>query len=237
MKRISSALIIVSFLSCNTLQLNQYVSVTTKRAVELGSIGKVKGVIENSFQINSFPTYQKKIRVAIQVVSFNKSSLKRYNRAAKHQKGAVKLVLKDSLIPTYKYVNLKLLDKVQLLNQLNGQHNKSVKTYLQNARGDEMITGISAYFDQQMMNNLLQADEVYLINNKPQKYSLELVKAGSSFAVLDVSKAVTFAFTTASFCWKKELGNYNIVNIVEGLEGCEKNTYSHVNRFPKEKKY
>ena len=181
MKRISTALIILSFLSCNTLQLNQDVLVTTKRAVELGSIGKVKGVIENSVQINSFPTYQKKIRVAVKVVSFNKNAFNRYNRAAKHQKGAAKWVLKDSLIPTYKYVNLQLLDKVQLMTQLNGQHNKSVKTYLQNAHGDEMITGISVYFDQNMMNNLLQADEVYLINNKPQKYSLELVKAGKAF--------------------------------------------------------
>ena len=235
MKKVITSILLVCFLfSCKTVQVNQQNQKTTKTEVELGAIGQVNYKLETDrFQITTLPVYKQKIRVAVNIAAFNNTTFNTYAQAAKEQNQKIKITYIDSVANKPGYANLQVLDKVQLINALNAQHNILVNSYLKNSKKNEIITGLSAYFDSIDLSNLSQADEVYLINNKHKKYNLELVKNGKAFATIDMSKGVPFAYNTASFCWKKERGALSIVNLTAKNESCAKDTYRNVSRLNK----
>ncbi len=235
MKKIIVILLLVGVLfSCKTVQVNQQSQKITKAIVELGSIGKVNyKLATDRFKLTTLPTYKQKIRVAANIVAFNKTTFNTYAQAAKQQNQKISITYIDSVANKPGYANLQILDKVQLLNALNAEHNIELNTYLQNVKNNEIIKGVSAYFNSIDLSNLSQADEIYLVNNKPKKYNLELIKNGKPFATIDMANGVTFAYNTASFCWKKERGQISIVNLISGNESCAKDTYRNVSRLNK----
>ncbi len=238
MKKIGVLAILLSVISCKTIQVNQLSQKTTKTVVELGAIGKVtKNLESHVFQITTLPNYEQKVRVAANTVTFTDNTFNAYAQAALQQNKKIKVTYIDSVANKPGYAHLQIIDKVQLLNELNANHNSSVNTYLQNTNKSVIITSVSAYFDAIDLSSISQAEEVYLINNKPQKYSLALVKNGKAFALVDFSKAVPFAYTTASFCWKKEHGKISIANIVEHRETCARDTYKNVAKLNKKINY
>ncbi len=238
MKKISILILLLSIISCKTVQVNQLSQKTTKTVVELGAIGKVTKNIETTvFQITTLPYYEQKIRVAAGITTFTDNTFNAYVQAALQQNKKIKITYIDSVANKPGYAHLQIIDKVQLLNELNATSNKPINTYLQNTNKSVIITSVSAYFDAIELSSISQAEEVYLVNNKPQKYSLALVKNGKTFAVIDFSKAVPFAYTTASFCWKKEHGKISIANIVEHRETCAKDTYKNVAKLNKKINY
>jgi hypothetical protein len=238
MKKIITLLIGLILISCKTVQVDQLTQKTTKTVVELGTIGRYAKKIEaNVFQTTTVPVYQQKIRVSANIVAFTKKAFNAYAQSAQQQHKKIKVTYIDSLANKPGYANLQILDKVQLISELNAGHNKAVNTYLQNTNNNKLITKVSAYFDSVDLQNISQAEEVYLINNKPQKYSLELVVKGKVLANIDLSKAVPFAYSTSSFCWKKERGKISISNITSQYESCTKGSYRNVARLNKKIDY
>ncbi|WP_117885590.1 hypothetical protein [Aureibaculum luteum] len=235
MKKIITILSLISILfSCKTIQVNQQSQKTTKTVVELGVIGKVNYKFKTDrLETTALPVYNQKIRVATNNVVFNTTTFKTYTKASNQQNQKINITYIDSAENKPSYVNLQFLDKVQLINELNAEYNDGISTYLQNAKNNIIITGISTYFNSEDLENLSQADEVYLINNKPKKYNLELIKNGRTIANIDMANGVSFTYTTASFCWKKEYGKISIVNITGANEGCGKDTYKNVSRLNK----
>ena len=238
MKKTYLFFLIIIVISCKTINVNQLPQRTTKTFIEIGVIGKENKKIETTvLQTTTLPVYKRKIRVSANIVTFNDNTFNAYAQAALEQNKKIKVTYIDSVANKLGYVNLQILDKVQVLDELNAEHNKGINTYLQNVDNDVIITGVSAYFDAIELSNISQAEEVYLINNKPKKYSLELVKSGKPFANIDISRSVPFAFTTASFCWKKERGKISIANLVDKSESCTRNTYKNVARLNKKIDY
>ncbi len=238
MKKIIFILVAVVLFSCKTVQVNQQAQQTTKTVVELGAIGKVNYKLETDrFQITTLPVYQQKIRVAANIVVFNNNTFNTYAHAALQQNQKISITYMDSVANKPAYAFLQILDKVQLIKALNADYNQAVNTYLQNAKNNEIVTGVSAYFSTVDLSNISRADEVYLINDKPKKYNLELVKDGRSFAVIDMANGVPFAYTTGSFCWKKEQGLIKIANVTAKNEHCAKDTYRNVSRLNKRINY
>lgn len=234
--KISVAILLVFGLlfSCKTVQVNQQTQQTTKTVVELGAVGQVNYKLEtNRFQITTLPTYKQKLRVAANIVAFNNTTFNTYAQAARQQNQKISIAYIDSVANKPGYANLQILDKTQLINELNAGYNSTVNTYLQNAKNNEIITGVSAYFNSLDLSKLSQADEVYLVNNKLKKYNLELIKDGRKFATVDMGNSVPFAYTTASFCWKKENATISIVNLTTANESCAKDTYRNVSRLYK----
>jgi hypothetical protein len=179
------------------------------------------------------PIFKQKIRVSVSIIPFNKRTYKLYAEAARHQNK----VVNDSVINKLVYVNVEIIDKVQLIKELNADYNTATSIYLQQSKENELVIQVSAFFDAIDLSNLSQAEEVYLLNNKPQKYVLELVKGGKAFAHIDLSKGATFGFSTASFCWKKEQGKISLANLVSSGEHCTNDTYKNVRRLDKKINY
>ena len=238
MKIISFLFSIILMVSCKTIQVNQLPQQTTRTVVEIVTIGNIKNGIENNtLQPTTVTIFNQKIRLAASIVTFNDKTFNAYAQAALQQNEKIKVTYIDSVANKPGYANLQILDKVQLLNELNAAHNSDVNAYLQNTHNTKIITSISSYFDAIELSSISQAEEVYLINNKPQKYSLELVKEGKSFAIVDISKGVPFAYSTATFCWKKEGGKIGIANLVGQNEGCSRDTYKKVSQLNKKINY
>lgn len=238
MKKLGLLLLMISIVSCKTVQVNQLKQKTTKKAVELGVIGVVtKGLQQDVFQTRTLPVYKQKIRILASITTFTDDTFNAYAQSAIQQNQPIKITYIDSVANKPGYAQLQLLDKVSVLKELNANHNKEINTFLQNSNANVLVTSISAYFNMVDLSTILQAEEVYLVNNKPQKYSLELVKNGKPFGMLDVSKGVAFGYTTASFCWKKEGGTVSIANIIEGRETCARDSYKNVARLNKKVNY
>ncbi len=238
MKKLGLLVIILSVVSCKTVQVQQSQQRTTKKVVEIGSIGTItKGLQQNVFQTSNLPVYKQKIRVAASITTFTDATFNAYAQAAKEQSKPIQITYIDSVANKPGYAHLRILDKVALLNELNATHNKATNTFLQNSNANVLVTSMSAYFGAVDLSTISQAEEVYVVNNKPQKYSLELVKNGKPFALLDISKGVPFTYTTASFCWKKEGSKISIANIIESRETCAKDTYRNVARLNKKVNY
>jgi len=232
MKKISLFLVTITIFSCKTIEVNQQRQQTTKTMVELGVVGRIdKGIETNTFQTTTIPIYKQKIRVSANILIFDDNTFNTYAQAALHQNKKIKITYIDSVANKPGYANFQILDKVQLLNELNAPYNIDVNNYLLNANNDILINGISAYFGIIDLSNISQAEEVYLINNKSRKYSLELIKNSKPFAVIDISKSVPFAYTTASFCWKKNNGEVKIANLIDKNEKCARDTYKNVTRL------
>ncbi len=238
MKKLSLIFILIAIVSCRSVEVNTLRQQTTKTVVELGVIGKVKkGIKLNTFQTTTVPVYKQKIRVAASIVAFTDNSFNTYAKAAMHQNKKVKESYIDSLTVKPGYANLQIMDNVQLLSELNGTHNKEINTYLQITKKTKIITSISAYFSPIELSNISQAEELYLVNSKTKKYILELMKSGKIIGTIDLSRAVTFAYTTASFCWGKEHGTVYIANLVGKDELCTRKTYRNVTRLNKKVNY
>lgn len=231
-------LLVLSCIFYSSLLTAQVLQQPTTGFVELGTIGKTKHGLLNKDNIQeTVPVYKQKIRVGVSILPFNKANFNKFKRAASHQNSKVTVTYIDSLPNKPKFVQLQIIDKVQVLKELNANYNEAVRGYLQNSAHNELIMNVSAYFDAIDLSNLSQAEEVYLLNNKPKKYVLELVKNGKPFAQIDLSKAVTFGYTTASFCWKKEQGVISLANLVNNGESCAKDTYKKVARLDKKVNY
>ncbi len=238
MRKLSILLALILLISCKTVQVNQLSQKTTKTVVELGTIGtETKKIEATIFQPNAVPVYKKKLRVAKSMIPFTDDTFNAYAEAAQQQNQDIKITYIDSVANKPGYAYLQLLDKVCLLSELNADHNKPVNDFLQNSKKSRIVTSISAYFDTVDLNSVGQAEEIYLVNNKPQKYSLELVKNGKPFNTIDISRAVPFTYTTASLCWKKEGSVVSIANIIEGNQTCAKDTYKNVARLHKKVNY
>ena len=234
MKFAGILLLLFVTLSCKSVQINDLSQRSTTSVVELGTLGVETKKLETTiFQTNILPNYQNPLRVSVSLLPFTEKTFEVYTEAAQKQNQEIKMAYLDSVENKPGYVGLKLLDKVSLANELNSPHNKGVNAYLQNSTNIKMVTTVAAYFNKADLNNLGLAEEVYLVNKKSQKYSLELVKNGSVFTSIDIARGLTFAYSTASLCWKKERGSIFIANIIEGNQSCAKGTHRNISRLEK----
>lgn len=228
-------LLSVLFVSCSSIQINHQKQKTTTAVVELGAIGIISSnLLSVGFKTNALPIYKQKIRLQAVVVPFDKYTYKAYKKAAGQQNSPKIIAATDTVTKmANKYVRLQIIDKVQLINELNAEYNKNVKSYIQTAEANTLVLNTSVYLDKNELSSVMGAEEIYLINNKPKKYSLELVKNGKIVAVINLSKAVPFAFATVSFCYKKEQGRINIVDMVSKKHQCSDNSKSTVKALNK----
>lgn len=231
--------LVLFFVAClNFSMVGQLLPKSTTNYVELGTIGNTKKEVLTKKNITAtIPMYKQKMRIGVTILPFTKTSFNKYKKAAAKQNKRASETFIDSIAIKTKYAQLQLMDKVQLIKELNADYNTTTSTYLQQSKENELVIQVSAFFDGIDLSNLSQAEEVYLLNNKPQKYVLELVKGGKAFAHIDLSKGVTFGFSTASFCWKKEHGIISLVNLISNGESCAKDTYKKVRRLDKKVNY
>lgn len=236
-KTLSLLLLLVMLVSCKTVYVNKQSQKIASSPIELATIGITKFNLQiNNFEVTAIPQLNQKIRVTKQVLPFNKTTFKAYSKASKLQgkKSSFKYV--DSLPNKPKYVVLKITDNVTLLEELNEEHNGSVFNYLKTVPKANIITTISIVFDNNIINEISQAEELYLSNEKYKKYDLELYKNKKLYKTIELTSGTTFTYQLSSFCWGENNKHQPIlVNIIGEHSSCHNNTQSSYQQVIKNK--
>lgn len=208
--------------SCNALPI-QSVQKDASTSIELGAIGIMSSrLVQNQFQINAIPSLEQKIRVKSIAKFFDKTTISYYN---KNQPDTTKTITYiDSLTIQPKYLQLEIIDKVTLLEELNAKSNKTVVAYLKTAENTLFISSVSIKFPEMIQNNIQNAEEIFLMNSDNKKYVLALFNKNKLSEIIEFSTGDIFEYETSNFCWGvNDKHNIVITDITDGK--CGKNTY------------
>jgi len=230
-------LLLIILTSCKTIVVNKQIQKMASSPLELGTIGKTKFNLQiNNFETLAIPEFSKKIRVVAMVLPFNKSIFKSFIKATVLQGKNRDIKYVDSSIIKPSYVQLKITDIVRLIEELNSEHNTSIINYLKVAPNAKIITTVTMVFDTDILNEIKQAEEIYLSTAKYKKYSLELYKNSTLVKTITLSNGTIFSYKVSSFCWKKnDKKLLEIVKLSDDNSKCIKNTNKSCQQLKKKK--
>lgn len=223
------------FLTCSVFQksntdkkeTSKSKSTTSIKAldVELGAIGVFhNNLLGKEFQTNAYPVLKQKVRVSAIEKNFDKSILKKLRKVQ---------VLDTLNIPT-RFIELKIMDKVTLIDELNTSYNKSVFTYLKNIEETFFITSVSLVFMDEILKSINTAEEVYLKSNINNDLLLELYNNEELIETVHLSKGKVFDYKTSGFCWSENEKRNIIISDITNNK-CSKHSYKTYNKALKKK--
>jgi len=220
-------------ISCKTISVNNEVLKITQKQVYPLSIGLQKG-----FNTTAIPLLNKPIRLLPSLNTFNTKTFKAFSEAAKKQQTSLNLTYVDSLPDKPKFLNLQVIDFVELANQLNSKHNHDVKAYMVNEPDASIVTNISVAFSAKNINKLNQADKVFLTQDGLKDFALQLFTNGQKTESIKFNQGVVFAYKKSHNCWQEDSKyQLQIVSFVDGLDGCPRKTYRSAERAKKKINY
>ena len=226
------------FTSCKTTSLHQVSQTNTTQQLSLGSIGKDNDLtFQKEFINTAIPTYKKPIKVSVSAIPFSKRTYKAFTKAKALQSADITINYIDSIANRPMYVQLQIADKVTMINALNNQENKAVKDYLSHNSNANVLTSISLALNQQDLENITKADAVFLIENAPKTYALQLYNNTKTHVIL-FNQSIVFAYKASNCCWEEnDKHQRNIVDIVKEKSSCPDKTYKTAKRAKKKIHY
>lgn len=233
---ISLACILVLY-SCQTVKIESKTYKTNSSKVELGVIGHSKVVFFNKeFNSKAYPELSSKIKVNVSVVPFSKRSNKIYQSKAKNNQNLAKINYIDSIPIKPEQVTISILDINGYCHEINRHENTEINRLVKETKKAKVISSIAIVLKEEELQKIKNADEVYLINKKDQKYSLGLFKQGKQTDVLEISTAPVLGYKESKFCWSEiKPGKWEIVDMVATCESCKGNTVKKVSNKKKTK--
>ncbi|EGV42287.1 hypothetical protein BZARG_382 [Bizionia argentinensis JUB59] len=241
MKKTSLFVLFLTILStgCKSLTVQQKQYTTTIQKVVLGSVGQDENyILKKTYSSLAVPDYNKPIKVSATPILFNKTSLKRFKNAQKLQAKEVQVNYIDSLMLKPKFLNLQTVDDVALIALLNNNTNADIKNYLINKNNAHIVTSISIAFNENTMQDILKAEEVFLESAGLKSIALNLYNNKALVKSIHFNEGVVFAYRVSQFCWKENSKHQlEIVNLIEGITSCAKKTYKSAKRAKKEINY
>ena len=231
-------LLLVFLSACQTTKIKNNTYKVSETAPELGSIGQSKMGYKanNEFEVKTLPKLQNNIRVAIEIVPFNRKMYKIYSAKAKYNQDQLKVAYVDSLPKKPELATIKLLDVVQFVNELNADYNKDVYKFISNTQNSEVVTNLVFCFSPEEIHKIKQADAFYLTNYQDSKYAISLYKLGKKTDTLFLNSLNVVAYRLSTFCWGvTDRGQSYIADMIEGSNDCNGNTKSKIEDTKKSK--
>lgn len=237
MNRILSYICSLLLLGCGLGVIPDQGRRVAKTPLELGLIGQYQWeVTHNGYRTNGVPVLSKNIRIEVTQHPFSRSSYKQYTNAVIAQGKSNTVPYVDSLEQKPSYVRLRIMDKIGMLQTLNSEENEAVLSYLKNSKNNTLISEVSTVFPENMVQGIKGADQLFLVQNKDNKYELQLMIAGQKPQTIPFSKATLFSYSLSRFCWiENDNGNIEIVDIVEEGVACPNNSVQHPSKLAKKK--
>lgn len=235
MKNSFIVLLLVVLSACQSTKIKDDRYKVSSAAPELGSIGLSKSLfdLQNNFEVRTLPKLENNIRVAIEVIPFNKRLNHFYKAKEKFNQSQSKVTYVDSLPTKPELATIRLLDVAGFTTELNAAYNASVFRLLFDTQKLKMVTSVSVHLSPEEITKIKQADTYYLTNSQDNKYTLLLYKLGKKTDVLDINPENIVAYRLSKFCWGlSERGQWYISDMIEGDTSCKGNTRSRI----KEKK-
>jgi hypothetical protein len=229
----------VVFLSaCQTTKIKNNTYKVSDTAPELGSVGQSKMGYKtnNEFEVKTLPKLENNIRVAVEIVPFNKKTYKIYSAKAKYNQDQLKVAYVDSLPNKPELATIKLLDVVQFVNELNADYNAGVFKFITNTKKSKVVTNVVFSFSLEEINKIKQADTFYLTNYQDSKYGISLYKLGKKTDTLFLNSLNVVAYRLSTFCWSEtDRGLWYIADMIEGDNDCKGKTKNKIEDTKKAK--
>jgi len=231
--------ILFSICGCKTVSVQNKQYKTTTQKITLGSIGISENfALEQTYNHIGFPNYAEALKIQITPIPFNKVTHKAFEQAKGFQPANITVTYIDSIKVKPKFVNIETSDKVTLISLLNNNYNKNIKDYLQNQKNSHIVTNISIALDQKDLEELLLAEEVFIEAIGVKSAGLKAYKEGKLVNTFTFNEGVIFAYRVSSPCWKEnDKYQLQIVDLVEGDNGCPNQTYQSAKRAKKKVDY
>ncbi|WP_142785725.1 hypothetical protein [Changchengzhania lutea] len=230
---------LILLVSCKTIISNQFSQTKTTQQVNLGSVGLDKDfLLQQEFNNAAIPTYNKPIKLRVSIKSFNKQTYKILTKAKVSQPANFSVIYIDSIPKKPQYLQLQIADKVSVLEDLNSKANYSLKDYLILNKRTNIITDISIALNQNDLENIANADAVFLVEESYKKYVLQYYKTSTEVEKISFSEGIIFGYKTANCCWQENSKHQlSIVDLVSDFNNCPNKTYRSANRAKKKINY
>ncbi len=219
-------ILMLSCVGCYSVKVNNAnMHTSTTNPIALGVIGVQKtDVLSSDFKVSAIPEYQQQIRVAVKSVDFNATTFDTYLKVSKENKLGVTYI--DSVDRKPKFVILDLLDRVGTTNELQSEHNIQTITYLKSQKNASMVTSVSMALPEALLQEITDAEAVFLSNRAYKQYQLSLVKGGKPYKTIDFAEVTIFAYKLSFFCWSEnERRQITLASIIDEKSSCPKNAY------------
>jgi len=233
MKKYSLMLLLIFFAACQSTKIKNNTYKISDTAPELGSIGqsKIGYKANNEFEVRTLPKLEKNIRIAVEVVPFNRKLYKIYSAKAKYNQDLSKVSYVDSLPKKPELVTIRLLDVVNFLNELNADYNKDVFRFITDTQNSEVVTSLAFCLSIDEIAKIKKADNFYLTTYQDSKYAISLYKLGKKTDILFINSLNIVAYRLSKFCWGvTDRGQWYIADIIEGSSSCKGNTKDKISK-------
>lgn len=237
-KCLYSLILLLIFISCKSISVNQRPQIVTKTPVILGSIGLVQdNMLQKHFESVAVPLFTEPLKLYVQSANFTKQSFTAFSKA-NTTKNSLNIIFNDSLKNIPQYVHLQFLDRVSITDQLNNNENTGVRSYLETKEKAQLVTSVTIAFPEKNIQQIVNAEEVFLIQSSSKKFSIQLKDQEGKTEVIQFSDGVIFAYQLSSFCWKENSKHKLIIgDIISSTESCPTNTYKKASKAVKKDNY
>lgn len=219
MKNKLLVLLLTVLVSCQTITVKDTSYNTSNSIIELATIGQSSKKINQKlvFKTISFPYFEEKIKLHVDVVPFSKTANKAYKSKFKFNQNLTQINYVDSLSVKPEMVMITIADKTTLIEELNDEKNKSINEYLKNNPKTSIVNSVLVISSKQDIDKFKQADTFYLVQSTTAKYGVALYKNGKKTEVIDLQDYSIVGYELYNFCWRvNERGIWFIGDIVKG---------------------
>ncbi len=206
-------------IGCNTIQ---YSKKTNQKLPEIGTIGNFKSLLLEDTQIS------KTILPLHEAIVLKTESIKETKRT---------LFIKDSLPQEAKTsIKFSIIDKIGVINQIND--NPQLLENLKLTPQNKIVTEVTIKFPKSIENTILQADEVYLVQEKESTLSLQLRNNNKIPRIVSFSEGTILEYKASQFCWGKSSRNkIEIFDLVPSNSSCGDELYNSATKAKKKTEF
>lgn len=183
------------------------------------------------------PSIERPIALSVREIPFTKKKFKEYSAMKKGKGQESGMAFIDSLPIKPKYISLEISDRIALKAQLNEIYNKEVLAYLSTDADYRVVTGISAIGNPSVMDRLIAADGIFLVEGRNGILYIELFKDDKR-TTLALSDLEVFGYERAGLCWETDrYGNGRVGSIVNEGDPCPRGTERKAHKLDRTKHY
>ncbi len=208
--------------SCNSLKHTTQVK---KKHPELGTIGVFKAYLLST---NSQP---KTVLSLSEPVKVHLEKIKIKPRQLFTKRDSIQAPIKDSL-----HVSLEILDKLNVIQEIN--LNDNLLNYLKGTNQNKLVSKIEILFPDAVLNQILAAEEIYLVQNRQKTLSLELRTGNRKTGQVEFSEGTIIRFQTTEFCWgQNQRRKIKVFDLVPSGTNCSTDTYKSVKKVKRKNEF
>jgi hypothetical protein len=183
-----------------------------------------RGLIKSGNDQISVPKWDG-IPVSAQILPFDKRAYAQYKEASTDVDNSSFEKTTDSLEFKPSFVELRIKDLVQVVDQLNASQNLSLREYMQTDQGFKVVTSIKGVLPEQEALRILEAEAIWI---QVGVYGDLVLRANNSdeFWPINLSSILVYDMNYSTFCWSEDVyGGKIIRNLVPEGASCPKGTY------------